>query len=65
MLADERKKEGNYRHNPKKMHLTTVTDEEIKLVMKKLKERPRENPYFLSPSEVFYNYFVKNLHLVV
>jgi IS30 family transposase len=58
MFADERKKEGNYKHNPKKMHLTTATNEEIKLVMKKLKERPREKPYFLSPSETFSSLFL-------
>ena len=48
---------------PKTMHLTTVTDEEIKLVTRKLNERPREKLNFLSPSEAFYNYFCEKLAL--
>ena len=48
---------------PKNMDLTKVTDDKIKLVMRKLNEKPREKLNFFPLSEVFYNYFRKKLAL--
>ena len=39
---------------PKKRHMDTVTDEEIKMIQDRLNNRPRKRLGFRTPSEVFH-----------